>query len=264
MRDLSAKVVALTGAASGIGRALAVRLADEGAELALGDVDEAGLRRTAELAGRSPRVTTHVVNVSDRVAVERYAQAAHEQHGRVDAIINNAGVGCVATVEDATYDDFDWVLGVDLWGVIHGVKAFLPLLRKRPEAWIVNVGSVNSFLPFPTSAPYNIAKFGVEALSETLMMELSGTAIGVSCVYPGGIKTDIARRARHTTEADVAGFERRALTTADEAARLIIRGVKRGRKRIMVGPGVRLLALGRRLFPLTMLRLVTAGWRRTR
>ncbi|NOY55555.1 MAG: SDR family NAD(P)-dependent oxidoreductase [Actinobacteria bacterium] len=263
MKDFSGKVVALTGAASGIGRALAVRLGEEGADLALGDVDEAGLNETAKLVDRSPKVTTHVVDVGDRHAVEAFALAVERRHGGVDVIVNNAGVGCVATVEDATYEDFDWVIGVNLWGVIHGVKAFLPLLRKRPEAHIVNVASVNSFLPFPTSGPYNISKSGVEALSETLMEELSDTNVSVSCVYPGGVKTNISRNARHTSDEENVEFERRAMATPDQAARRIIRGIKKDRKRIVVGVDAKLMVIARRLSPLGTLRLVTWGWRRT-
>lgn len=165
MQDLSGKVVALTGAASGIGRALAVGLASEGAHLALGDIDAEGLRTTAGMCGHGPTVTTHVVDVADRSAVEAFARAVVRDHGGVDLLVNNAGIGCVATVEQSTHDDFARVLGVNLWGVIHGVQVFLPLLRQRPEAQIVNVASVNSFVPFPTSGPYNISKFGVDALS---------------------------------------------------------------------------------------------------
>ncbi|NNJ62228.1 MAG: SDR family oxidoreductase [Dactylosporangium sp.] len=262
MKNLSGTVVALTGAASGIGRALAIRLAEQGAELALCDVDEPELLRTAGLADQSPRVTTRVVDVSDRTAVEDFAAAVLRDHGRVDILINNAGVACVASVEDASYDDFTWVLGVNLWGVIHGVKAFLPLLRQRPEAQIVNVASINTFVPFPTNGPYNIAKGGVGALSETLMAELSGTTVAVSCVYPGGVSTGIARRARYTSPADAEGFERRAMTTPDTAARTIIRGMRRGRQRILVGADARVLLIARRCLPMTTFRLIARGWRR--
>jgi len=121
----------------------------------------------------------------------------------------------------------------------------------------VNVGSINSFLPFPTSGPYSIAKYGVEALSETLKAELSGSNVSVTCVYPGGVRTNISRSSRHTTGEDVAVFERAALTTPGRAARLIIRGIRRDKKRILVGPDARLLATARRLFPAGTLRLMT-------
>lgn len=262
MKDLAGKVVAVTGAASGIGRALAQCLAQEGAALALADIDAAGLARTADGIDGSPRVTTHVVDVSDPEAVAGYARAAREQHGAVDVVINNAGVATVATVEASTYDDFAWVLGVNLWGTIHGVKAFLPLLRERPEAHIVNISSVAGYLPFPTNGPYSVSKYGVTALSETLMAELWGTSIHVSCVHPGGVKTAISRNTRYTTADDHAQFERMARLTPARAARIIVKGIKRNRRRILVGADARLMALFRWLFPIRTLGLVSWMWRR--
>jgi hypothetical protein len=208
-------------------------------------------------------VTTHVVDVADRAAVEAWAAATRARHAATDVLIHNAGGGCVGTVADAGYEGFAWVLGVNLWGVIHGVKAFLPQLVARPEAHLVVVASINAFLPFPTNGPYNVAKSGVEALSETLMAELSGTGVAVTTVYPGGIRTAISRNARYTTGEDHAGFERRAMTTPERAARVIAQGIARNRRRIYVGADARLMALGRRLAPLRMLRLVTWGWRRS-
>lgn len=262
MRDLTGKVVALTGAASGIGRALAIELAREGAALSLCDIDAAGLAETARQAERGPRLTTRLVDVADRAAVEAWARATHDEYGATDMLINNAGVGCVATVADAGYEDFAWVLGVNLWGVIHGVKAFLPQLVERPEAHLVTIASINAFLPFPTSGPYNVAKSGVEALSETLMAELSATPVAVTTVYPGGIKTAISKNSRYTSSEDHAGFERRALTTPQRAARVIVSGLKRRRRRIFVGVDARLMAAARRVSPQGVLRLVTWGWRR--
>lgn len=264
MRELTGKVVALTGAGSGLGRALARALAHEGACLALSDIDADGLAEAARIATvGSGQVSTHVVDVADRAAVERWAAATIDEHGRADMLIGNAGVGCVATVADASYADFDWVLGVNLWGVIHGVKAFLPHLLERPEAHIVTVASINAFLPFPTSGPYNVAKSGAEALSETLMSELAGSDVVVSTAYPGGVRTSISENARYTTPADDAGFERRALTSPERAAGVIVAGIKRNRRRMYVGIDARLMALAQRLFPAGMRRFVTWGWRRT-
>lgn len=257
MKELTGKVVALTGAASGIGRALAIELASSGADLALADIDACGLEQTIQhVTGWASIVTSYEVDVSDRRAVESFADDVMRDHGRVDILINNAGVGCVATVEQATYDDFDWVLGINLWGVIHGVKAFLPLLRERPEAHIVNIGSVNSYVPFPTNGPYNISKFGIDALSQTLMQELAGTHIAVSCVYPGGVRTHASRNARHTTADDHNRFESVARMNPQEAARRIVAGIERDRPQIFVGADARLLAFARRLAPMSTLRLI--------
>lgn len=264
MKDLAGKVAVVTGAGSGIGRALAVRLADEGARLALVDVDADGLRRTAEAAARSPRVTTHIVDVSDRPAVEALVADVVAEHGVVDVVVANAGVACMATVEDSSYDDFEWVLGVNLWGVIHVVKAFVPLLRSRPAAHVVTIASVAAFVPFPTGSAYSTAKWGVAGFSQTLAMELAGTNVAVSCVYPGGVRTAIARSARHATADDAREFERRAMTSPDGAARVIVRGIRRGRERILVGADARVLSFAHRVAPQGSQRLVGWVWRRAR
>jgi NAD(P)-dependent dehydrogenase (short-subunit alcohol dehydrogenase family) len=124
--------------------------------------------------------STHLVDVSNQTAVEQFAAEVEGMHGGADIIINNAGVACMAAIEDATYEDFAWVLNVNLWGTIHGVKAFMPLLRRRSAGHIVNIASINAYVPFPSSGPYNISKFGVDALSQTLMQELRGSTISVS------------------------------------------------------------------------------------
>jgi NAD(P)-dependent dehydrogenase (short-subunit alcohol dehydrogenase family) len=153
-------------------------------------------------------VSTHLVDVGDHAAVERFAAEVEEVHGGVDVIVNNAGVACMAAIEDATLEDFAWVLGVNLWGTIHGVKAFLPLLRQRLSGPIVNIASINAYLPLPSNGPYNVSKFGVDALSQTLMAELRGSTIRVSCVYLGVAKANIARHSRYATESDAADFRR--------------------------------------------------------
>lgn len=262
MRSFSGKVVAVTGAASGIGRALAIRFGAEGAALALCDVNEARLKETARLVEGSPRVTTHLVDVAEREAVAAWARSVEQEHGDVDVIVNNAGVSATATIEDMSYEDLEWVIGIDLWGVIHGVKEFLPLLRKRPEGHIVNISSLNAFVPFPTNGPYNISKYGVAGLSETLMQELSGTRISVTCVHPGGIDTAIVRNARGVTEQDVEEFARVARRSPDAAARTIISGMKKGRKRLFVGIEARILTALKRLFPMGAIGLVAWVWRK--
>lgn len=262
MRTLSEKVVVLTGAASGIGRALAVRLGREGAALALADVDERGLRETAALLPNERSVTTDVVDVARWDEVSAWADSVQDGHGGADVVINNAGVGCVATFEQTTLDDFDHVLGVNLWGPVHVLKAFLPQLRRASRAHVVNVGSVNSFVSFPTSVAYNVSKHGLAALTDTLAQELSGSSITVSAVFPGGVATNIARRALHNEDADHDAFTRRAMTTPERAADVIVRGILRGRRRIYVGLDSRLLAFLRRLVPGALLRGIAWGWRR--
>jgi len=255
MKSFEGKVVAITGAASGIGRALAQRFAREGAELALCDVDEGGLKDTAELVKTRRRVSLHRVDVGDREAVEAWAAAAAAEHGGVDAIVNNAGVTSKGSLAEARYDDIEWVLRINLWGVIHGVKAFLPLLERRPEGHIVNISSINALVPFPDNGPYNISKYAVAGLSETLMQELSGTRISVSCVHPGGIDTDIVRSGRNLSEAEGDRFQRAARTSPERAAEVIVAGLKRDRPRILVGADAAVMAAMKRLLPISSVRL---------
>ncbi len=250
MTKVNNKVVAVTGAASGIGRALAVRLAAKGASLALSDINEAGLRETAELLRDAKgKVTTHVVDVRSRDAVYAYATEAEYQHGCVDVIINNAGLSVWSTIEEISYEDFELVLNVNLWGVIYGTKAFLPLLRRRPEGHIVNISSINAMVPFAKNGPYNISKYAVLGLCETLVQELQGEPIHVTCVHPGGIQTNIAHAAKGVTEAEAAFFGRIARTSADKAAKTIISGIEGNKERVYVGLDAKAMATAKRLMP---------------
>jgi NAD(P)-dependent dehydrogenase (short-subunit alcohol dehydrogenase family) len=250
MTIVAEKVVAVTGAASGIGRALARHLAAKGSSLAISDVNEAGLRETeAMLQGSTHRVTTHVVDVRSRAAVERYAADVVAQHGGVDIVINNAGLTVRAGIEEISYEDFELVINVNMWGVIYGTKAFLPHLRTRGAGHIVNISSINAMVPFLKNGPYNISKYAVLALSETLMQELAGEPIRVTCVHPGGIRTNIVRNAKGNTENDVVAFDRVARTTPEKAAETIVSGVEKDKEQIFVGIDAKALATAKRLFP---------------
>ena len=196
MKILTDRVAAVTGAASGIGRALATNLAAKGCHLAISDVNEQGLRETANLvAHKNAKVTTHIVDVADRDQVYRYAEDVVNQHGRVNIIINNAGVAVGDSIECVSYEDFEWVVGINFWGVVYGTKAFLPYLKKEPEGHIVNISSINGIIPNPYNAPYCATKFAVKGFTETLSQEMRGTSVGVTCVHPGGIGTNIIRNA---------------------------------------------------------------------
>jgi short-subunit dehydrogenase len=203
-----------------------------------------------------------VCDVADHTAVETFASETLAHHGTVDVLVNNAGVNAAATVARLTLDDVAWVVGVNLWGVIHGVKAFLPTLLTRPEAHIVTVGSVNSFMPFPADSAYTATKYGVDGFSGSLAQELAGTRVHVSMVYPGGVSTNASRHTRYTTPEDQEGFERRALTTPQRAASLIVRGIERNKARIYVGADARALAVASRVAPQTTRRLIAWGWTR--
>lgn len=245
MRDLQGKVAAVTGAGSGIGRALAAQLAREGCSLALADIDEAGLDKTFAQIADATQAKTFRVDVSDRQRVYRFADEVVDAFGKVDVVINNAGVQLKETLEDVTYEDLNWLMGINLYGVIYGSKAFLPHLKKQPLANLVNVSSVQGFFTNPNSGPYCISKFAVRAFTMTLAQELRGTSVKVSCVYPGGVETNIVRNERFhkvsrtdiSKEDEVALFERYIVwTSAERAARIIVKGIKKNKQRILVGP----------------------------
>ena len=263
MKNLVGKNAAVTGAASGIGRMLAVNLANEGCNLAIADIDEAGLMETASLIGAQVKVSTHIVDVSKREQVFRFAEEAAFSHGGVDIIINNAGVALGDFLETVPLEDFEWLMGINFWGVVYGTMAFLPYLRERPEGHVINISSINGIMPNPNNGPYCAAKFAVKGYTETLAQEMHGTIIRVSCVHPGGIKTNIARNTRFnramyslTREKAISLYENELFrTTAEEAARIIISGIKRNKRRILIGIDAKVLDLITRLFPVTTVKL---------
>jgi NAD(P)-dependent dehydrogenase (short-subunit alcohol dehydrogenase family) len=254
MKNLSGKVVALTGAASGIGRCLAIQLADIGCHLALADVDRKGLEETIALLTGNTKVSMYIVDVADKDRVYAWADEVVADHGQVDVIINNAGVASTTSIEDISYQDFDWVFNIVFYGVLYGTKAFLPYLRQRPEANIVNISSVNGFFPFPNNGPYNAAKHAVKGLNQTLIQELRDTNIRVTSVHPGGIKTNIVRNSRSADDVldkdkKVEEFDKIAGTTAEKAASIIIGGLVKNRKRQLVGKDAVVIDLLVRMFP---------------
>ncbi len=266
MRKLTDRVAAVTGAASGIGRALATNLAARGCHLALSDVNEQGLAETASLVTLpNVKVTTHIVDVADRKQVYRYADDVVKQHGRVNILINNAGVAVGDTIEDVSYEDFEWIVGINFWGVVYGTKAFLPYLKKEPEGRIVNISSINGIVTNPNNGPYCATKFAVKGFTETLRQELHGTSVGVTVVHPGGIGTNIVRNARirkgvnpeKTPEELAASFDEKVVrNTADFAARTIIDGIEKNKQRVMIGGDARFLDRFTRLFPVSATRFV--------
>lgn len=263
MKKLNGKVVALTGAASGIGRCLAIQLSDIGCQLALADVDEKGLQETIKLLKGNTKVSTHIVDVANRERVYAWADEVVAEHGHVDVVINNAGVASTSRLDEISYEDFDWVFNIVFYGVLYGTKAFLPYLKQRPEANIVNISSVNGFFPFPNNGPYNAAKHAVKALNQTLMQELRSTDVKITSVHPGGIKTNIVRNARFGEGAAdkssmIKDFDKVAGTSPEKAASIIISSLKKNRKRQLVGKDAVVIDLLVRLFPQGFADLV--GW----
>lgn len=256
MSTLRDRTIAITGAASGIGRALAVVLAERGCDLALADVDEVGLRETANRI-RGREVTTTVLDVSDREAFHRWAEGTLEHFGQVDGIVNNAGVTVQETVADTTYEDFEWIMGINFWGVVHGTKAFLPHLLERDTGWVVNISSVFGIIGFPTQSAYNATKFAVRGFTEALRWELEGTGVTACSVHPGGIQTNIVRNARFRKDMDGSGdhgaairqFDQIARTTPREAAVVIAEGMERRAPKVLIGADARFIDTVQRLAP---------------
>lgn len=248
MKDLAGKVVVITGAGSGIGRALAVACNARGARLALADVDETGLRQTAaSLAGTDPMLQR--CDVASRSQVEAFRDAVLQRYGAADVLINNAGVAVSDTVEGMSYEDFEWIMGINFWGVVHGTKAFLPHLKTRPEASIINISSVFGLIAVPTQSAYNATKFAVRGFTESLRHEMAGSSVHVMCVHPGGIRTNIARRQRFhvglnpglDAKASADQFEKVARTTPERAAEVILQGIASESPRCLIGADARII-----------------------
>jgi NAD(P)-dependent dehydrogenase (short-subunit alcohol dehydrogenase family) len=254
------KVAAITGAGSGIGRALALELAHRGCHVAISDVNEDALQPVAEAcraAGVEASATR--VDTADREAVHTWADDTAARHGRVNFIFNNAGVALGATINGTTYEDFEWLMGVNFWGVVHGTKAFLPHLMAARDGHVINVSSVFGLMGIPTQGAYNASKFAVRGFTDCLRQELEIMNCGVSatCVHPGGIKTNIARAARkHDSvrelglpEDDGSDFEKNFRTTPEQAANVILRAVAKNRRRVMIGTDSYFFDWIARLFP---------------
>lgn len=245
MRSLDDKVVVITGAASGIGRALAVDVAHRGALLAISDVDEQGLAETVDLAkaAGAREVRGDRLDVADRATFSAYARDVAGHFGRVNVVVNNAGVALAGEVADLEYADMDWIIGIDFWGVVHGTKEFLPHLIASGDGHLVTMSSLFGLVSMPGQSMYNAAKYAVRGFSEALREELlmAGHPVGVTVVHPGGIRTAIARSARtaHPEDHDETArhFDQKlARMEPEEAARIIVeKGILGGKARLLVG-----------------------------
>jgi NADP-dependent 3-hydroxy acid dehydrogenase YdfG len=244
MKSFHDKVVVITGAGSGIGRALACEVARRGALLALSDVDEAGLAETVELVRGDGATQVHSarLDVADRAAFTAYAGEVASHFGRVNVVVNNAGVALAGDLADLTYDDMEWIVGINFWGVLHGTKEFLPHLIASGDGHVVNISSLFGLISMPGQSLYNATKYAVRGMSEALREEMliAGHPVGVTVVHPGGIKTAIARNARvsaqESKEETASLFdEKLARMTPERAAEIIAKAVLKDQARCLVG-----------------------------
>lgn len=265
MGVLEGRAIAVTGAGSGIGRALAMNLAKRGAKLALCDKDAAGLAETSRMLGNYPH-TSAAFDVTDETALKGWIDGAAAEFGKLDGIINNAGLSVVAPFADCPKEDFDRVMSVNFDAVVSGCRHALPHVRKSDKGWIVNISSVFGMMGYPTQSAYNASKYAVRGLSEAMHLELKQTDphITVVRVHPGGIKTNVARNAKfirgldgQTSAVDSGDeFEKNAPTTPDQAAETIVRGMERGQHRVLIGPDARLIDLITRLMPVSYFKII--------
>jgi len=263
MTAISGSAAAITGAASGIGRALALELAARGCDLALADRDEAGLATLAAEIGRAGqrKVTVHTVDVGVPREIEAFAQAAIAAHPVLNIVINNAGVVLMGTFDEVDQAQMEWLININFWGVVHGTRAFLPHLSKRPEAHIVNLSSVFGIIAPPGQTAYCAAKFAVRGFSESLRHELAmaKSPVRLSVVHPGGIATNIVRNSRIGTgmtdnarrAQSIERFDALARTTPAAAALRIIQGIDKNQPRILIGGDARFMDLLQRFRPAT-------------
>jgi len=255
MHNMKDAVVVITGAGSGIGQALAVEFAGLGARLALADVNDPGLQQTIELLGGA-EARTYNVDVADASAVEAFADQVNSDFHSVSILVNNAGVALHGRFADITLAEFEWLIGINFWGVIYGCKFFLPLLRATSASRIVNISSVFGLIGPPGQTAYSSSKFAVRGFSESLREELRASVISVTCVHPAGIATNIAARARagQNTQAedqamDLQVFAKAARITPAEAARTIMQGILKNKDRILIGQDAYRMDRMARFFP---------------
>jgi NAD(P)-dependent dehydrogenase (short-subunit alcohol dehydrogenase family) len=267
MTDVNGKVAVITGAGSGIGRALAYDLARRGAKLAISDVDETGLAETVKQVRVIGAPVHHTrLDVTDRPGVLRYADAVVAEYGTVNLVINNAGIAFTGDIEAMTFEQMERVIDVDFWGVVNGTKAFLPYLIASGDGHVVNISSLFGLLAVPGQSAYNAAKFAVRGFTEALRQEmlLAGHDVRVTCVHPGGIKTAIARNAGAVEGQDAAALAaffdaKLAKTTPESAARSILRAVRGNRARAVVGLDAKVLDVAVRVLGSAYQKLFVLG-----
>jgi len=263
MTQIAGSTIFITGCASGIGRALVAHAVQQGAKRVIAtDVDMQGLAHTAEQARAqgTGAVETHALDVADKDAVYDLAAQVTADFGTPDIVINNAGVALFAEVAEMTYEDFEWVMNIDFWGMVYGTKAFLNQMIARKSGHIVNVSSIFGMITVPGTSAYHAAKFGIRGFTESLGTEMvrNDTGVAISSVHPGGIKTNVARNARLAQREELLArkdemaknFDELARTTPEDAARVIFTGIAHNHPRILIGGDARFMDRIQRLMPI--------------
>ena len=261
---LEGRTAVITGAAGGIGRAIAVSLAGRRCHLALADIDEAGMTETSNLArAHAVRVSRHRVDVADKVAVAELPNIVAAEHGGVDILVNNAGVALGGTFEQISAEDFEWLFEINFWGVVRMTRAFLPLLRASDDARVVNLSSVYGLIAPAEQVAYASSKFAVRGFSEALRHELQGSTVGVTVVHPAGVNTSIAEKARipaGVSEEEItrrrARYRKLLTIPPDIAGETIVRGIERRESRVLVGTDAKAISLIARLLPVSYWKLL--------
>jgi len=256
MKIYKDKICVITGAASGIGRALALSLAESGAQIALSDINAEGLSETVQMVGGSNRVMSDVFDMADAEAIAGYAEKVESTLGPADYVFNVAGLTRVGNFVDTPLQSMEKVMDVNYWGVVRMTKAFMDQILAK-KGTLVNISSVFGLIGYAGQTHYCASKFAVRGFSETLAQELKGTGVGVCCVHPGGVATNVARNAEvdampfgdATREELNENFDKMAITSADKAAEVILKGAAKKKRRILIGGDARVISIVSRLFP---------------
>ncbi len=260
MMNLSGRTALVTGAASGIGRALAIALADRRCNVALADIDKAGLDDVASVLSPAVCVSRHHLDLSDPAAIASLPDEVRRRHSQLDLLVNNAGVALKGSFQEVAAEDFDWLMSVNFFGVVRMTRAFLPLLMTSQDARVVNVSSLFGLIAPPNNTAYVSSKFAIRGFSEALRHELAETTIGVSVVHPGGVATSISANARPPRGAgrqeSSTSFEKKLSLPPSTAAETILRGIERRRPRIIVGADAKLASVVERLAPVSYWKLL--------